>query len=262
MKNILLLLPDQLFSFTINSIFTFRRLDTRIVKQSGQWLVYENNECLHLVHKKRVLLYLKGIKNRLRQLDHNYMVSKVLGLLEISAFVDIGANIGELSRLHGLPYFAFEPGEKEFACLQINVPDAKKSVNVGLWYEKTTLKFYASSSSADSSFIEPLNYDNSFQMNVERLDAYDIPENCFLKVEAEGAEIEVLQGAEKILSKASCIAVDTGFERGVACDSTTVEVIDFLYNHNFRLVDFTPGRMILLFYRQNLADSLQENLRP
>lgn len=254
LKKALLLLPDPIFGFIVNLIFILRRLDTRVTKQSGRWVVNENNDCLHLVHKTRVFLYLKGISNRLRQLDENYMISQVLNELDIDAFVDVGANIGELSRLHKLPYFAFEPGETEFACLQVNVPDAKKNVNIGLWYEKTTLTFYEASSTADSSFIEPQNYSSSFHMNVDRLDSYDILENVFLKVEAEGAEIEVLQGAEKILSRASCIAVDTGFERGVTCESTTVEVIDFLYNNNFRLVDFTAGRMILLFYRQDLID--------
>lgn len=249
-----LTLPDSLLVFVVNLLFISRRLDTRIAKKSGKWVVRENNECLHIVHKRRVLLYLKGIKNRLRQLDENYMVSQTLDLLEIDAFIDVGANIGELSKLHELPYFGFEPGAEEFACLQLNVPKSSGTVNIGLWYEETALTFYEASSTADSSFIEPQNYDNSYHMNVRRLDSYDIPANVFLKVEAEGAEIEVLQGAEKILSRVSCIAVDTGFERGVDCESTTVEVVDFLYSRNFRLVNLTANRLILLFYREDLID--------
>ena len=48
-------------------------------------------------------------------------------------------------------------------------------------------------------------------------------------MEAEGAELEVLQGSLGILSKVHYITVDCGPERGESRDYTLVEVSNFCF---------------------------------
>jgi hypothetical protein len=68
-----------------------------------------------------------------------------------------------------------------------------------------------------------------------------------LKLEAEGAEPEILAGGKKILQLIDYIAVDCGFERGLKQESTLREVLNILYGNSFRLIDFNYKRMSFLF---------------
>jgi FkbM family methyltransferase len=243
-------LPNVLFLLVVNFIFRIKGLSIRASFEGDNLLVSDGEIELNLVHKKRIFLYFNGIKSRLRKLTDNYMLNFEKLKHDVDYFFDIGCNIGELGILaksHDITYHGFEPSFNEYKCAIKNLNSYGKINNIGLWYEKTTLQFYQSSAMADSSFIEPKFYNDIISMNVDTLDNFKTSGRIFLKVEAEGAEIEVLRGAVEFLKDVSIVAVDTGFERGVNEESTTVEVINFLIDQNFRLVDFTPGRLILLF---------------
>jgi hypothetical protein len=55
-----------------------------------------------------------------------------------------------------------------------------------------------------------------------------------LKIEVEGSEPEVLQGAKSVLKIVDFVAVDTGPERGIK--NTFDEVNSYLVNHGFKLI--------------------------
>ena len=58
-----------------------------------------------------------------------------------------------------------------------------------------------------------------------------------LKLEAEGAEPEILMGAENKLELIQYIAADLGFERGKKEESTYKQVTNFLLSRGFILVN-------------------------
>ena len=75
-----------------------------------------------------------------------------------------------------------------------------------------------------------------------------------LKLEAEGAEPEILMGAKQSLSRIQYIAADLGFERGVRQTSTLPEVANFLISNNFEIVDIAQGRIACLFKNKLYAE--------
>ena len=67
-----------------------------------------------------------------------------------------------------------------------------------------------------------------------------------LKLEAEGAELEVLIGCENILMNIEYISADLGFELDQGTRSNEAEVTEFLLSHNFTKIASNP-RHINLF---------------
>jgi hypothetical protein len=68
-----------------------------------------------------------------------------------------------------------------------------------------------------------------------------------LKVEAEGAEPEILLGGSKMLRNVDFVTADLGFERGVDCESTAPEVVNFMVKNGFEVVEFRHQRVCVLF---------------
>ena len=73
-----------------------------------------------------------------------------------------------------------------------------------------------------------------------------------LKLEAEGAEPEILEGAGRVLERVEWIVADLGFERGSAQKTTRPEVVNFLLPQEFQLVDIRPARLVAVFKNARL----------
>ena len=71
-----------------------------------------------------------------------------------------------------------------------------------------------SSWEVDSSLIEPTQYDEVVTVAVKRLDSFLTSHVKCLKLEAEGAESEILEGIGEKLDLIEYIAADLGFEGG------------------------------------------------
>lgn len=56
-----------------------------------------------------------------------------------------------------------------------------------------------------------------------------------MKIEAEGAEPEILEGGVNALAMTDFVTVDCGFERGKEEASTLAPVANFLLRHGFEL---------------------------
>lgn len=139
-------------------------------------------------------------------------------------------------------------------CLQRNVEYGDLR-NDGLWSEEAQLPFYLATDSADSSVIEPVKYERAVTVQLVTLDAAlrDVSRIRFLKIEAEGAEPEVIAGAREVLSRTDYVAADLGPERGRMRASTLVPVVNTLTQCGFCLVEYNPERSVVLFSRAELA---------
>ena len=168
--------------------------------------------------------------------------------------VDCGANIGELKYyflVNDIPveYIGIEPSPLEYACLEQNAAPSK-TYNVGLWDRDGELDFYVSSHHADSSLIEPPSYDEVVRVPTKRLDEL-LPDTRIrlLKLEAEGAEPEVIAGAEGILQNIEYVSADLGPERGIEQTSTLGDVTNFLLARGFEIVATGPMKRLTVLYR-------------
>jgi len=168
--------------------------------------------------------------------------------------VDCGAHIGDLKLYFDtkgleIEYIGFEPSPKEFLCLKKNVQPSLV-YNLGLWNFTGDLKFFVSSQNADSSFIEPKMHSHDIKMKVSRLDELEFRNIKLLKLEAEGGELEVLQGCKNILQNIQYISADLGFERGISEENTLPNVINFLLEDQmFKIISAVApsGRLTVLF---------------
>ena len=146
----------------------------------------------------------------------------------------------------GIKYIGFEPDPKEFENLKKNVFPSEV-YNIGLWSEDSENIFYISRFNADSSFFQPVTYEKKIIVPSRRLENFIHKPVKLLKLEAEGAEPEILYGIGDKLKLIEYISADVGFERGIKEESTLVPVTNYLLENNFELISLGIGRLSLLF---------------
>ena len=66
-----------------------------------------------------------------------------------------------------------------------------------------------------------------------------------LKIDAEGAELEVIKGSRGLMESVEFIAIDLGFEKGVKQESTAPPVFEFLNGYNFKLIAIAKNERFL-----------------
>ena len=201
-----------------------------------------------------------GLAYRADRLGVEYLIDAV-PLVSGDTIVEVGANTGDLT-LHlqargvAVNMICFEPAPKEFAVLKANLAASTavttfEAHQLALWNEATEgLTFYLSGIEADNSLVPISHYTDTITVPTARLDsvlkrqAYKL-----LKLEAEGAEPEILEGAAGVLDCFEYITADVGFERGVRAESTLPQVANTLLNKGFEIVGFDGRRFTLLFRR-------------
>lgn len=125
---------------------------------------------------------------------------------------------------------------------------------MGLWNEDSSLQLFISSRNADSSFFQPETFTATCTIPTKRLDAIIDQPIRLLKLEAEGAEPEVLQGCMGLLERIDYISADLGFERGPEQESTLAPVTNFLLANGFEMVAFRAGRIVVLYRNVRVRD--------
>ena len=201
-------------------------LDTNII-----YFFYEKS------HRK---YFVDGLEKQGIKIGNKYFLDEIK-FDENDLVIDCGANLGTLKLYFlykniDISYIGIEPEPTTYKCLQKNVSPSK-TLNIGLWNEEKTLEFFLFSKGSDSSFIKPKKFTEKIEIKTKRLDVL-FPDDKIklLKVEAEGAEPEVIAGLENILDNIEYISCDLGPERGINEETTFVPVINYLYNKGFELI--------------------------
>lgn len=223
---------------------------------SGLFNVSDQSASIFVARRTRISRQQNGIRNRQSIILEDYIITDKI-IKSDDLVIDCGANIGEFSLACislGANVLAFEPDPIEFAALAKNLKQfsGSKAFNQALWNECTELRLFDRNDSGDTS-IFALN-DSAMIINViaSRLDNFDDLKAYtgrikLLKLEAEGAEPEVLEGAIGLLERIDYITADLGGERGIKKDKTIAPVTSFLNDHNFRLIDVRYPRRVCLF---------------
>lgn len=180
----------------------------------------DNREICFFHERQANMAYARGIKERGESLGKTYFLDQI-EFKNGDVVLDCGANLGDLLlwfQNQGLEvkYVGFEPSPKEYECLKKNV-HAHKVHNVGLWNEQKKIEFFVSSQDADSSIIEPTKFDEKIIVDAVPLSNFVMEEYRgirLLKLEAEGAEPEILEGLGEKIKFVEFISADLGYERG------------------------------------------------
>lgn len=134
--------------------------------------------------------------------------------------LDVGANLGEYSVLlqESFPnskIYSFEPNPNTFAVLKKNLPEGCIPQNFGLGITEKTDQLYfdeenttSVQATSDKEILETIAKTKkitSTTIKIERLDEFCAANNInhidFLKIDTEGFEMEVLQGAGEFITK-------------------------------------------------------------
>lgn len=211
-------------------------------------------------HPRRIWTMFHGHISRGRNMVYEYLLDQI-EFRDDDWILDVGANTGDLAlgfRALGrdVNIEAFEPAPGEFAALSRNLAAASavrehRVHQLALWNEESEgLTFHMKAGDADSSILPIPGATEQIHVPSRRLDDVigdDGRRFRLLKLEAEGVEPEILEGAERLLPRIDYIAADLGFERGDEAQSTLPQVSNFLLTRGFEIVGFEAGRVVVLY---------------
>lgn len=177
---------------------------------------------IKLINQKKVYFKNNKILDRYnKNLDHLFAWMKTLNLKK-PTILDVGANIGMYSICYSNIFsnskiYAFEPVKKNYATLVSNIKKNKiKSVNTnnfGLLDKKKNLKIGIPDANIHNRYKKDINdglfsifaQKKKYEIKVIPLDLFienqKIKKIEFIKIDVEGAESLVLDGAQKTIKK-------------------------------------------------------------
>lgn len=259
---ILNVLPNS-FACNLNNL-------RQIIKKRNVYFNYDRNKKLFFAKDKKYKIYFNeklrgintysyGINNRATSLARAYSLDKIK-FFSNDLFIDCGANYGDLyvwTIINNLKikYISFEPSPEEHACITLNCKNQINN-NLALSNKNGYVNFFIKSDTGDSSIIEPASgYKKIIKVNTITLDKYVEKNNLkkikLFKLEAEGFEPEILNGAEKTIKQIEYIAVDGGPERGKNKETTIEYVSEFLLKRNFSVIAKNKNNYFIKFLFKN-----------
>lgn len=154
-----------------------------------------------------------------KESGEDYFITKILPIFDPKICVDIGANVGNYSKIllerTGAKVYAFEPLAAPFASLlklAEQYPDRFVPINKGVGAENETLVIHYSddatshaSFSAEVANVPYVVNEKEREIEVVSLDSYfsqiGVDQVDFIKIDTEGFEYEVLTGARGVIDR-------------------------------------------------------------
>jgi len=224
---------------------------------TGRYVVRDRAEH-RFTDRKRLGYYIHYLESRGAQLFEEYLLDRV-PFEDGDSVVECGAYDGDFvlalertgKKLH---LTSFEPSPDNARTAYLNQSQqpfllSAETRRQALWRTSDdTMTFHLKVDSADSSLIPIAGTTETIEVETVRpADAISRCRYRLLKLEAEGAEPEVLEGAEDLIDRFDYISADLGFERGVRQESTLPQVVNFLLPRGFEVVAVGLPRLVVLF---------------
>lgn len=185
-------------------------------------------------------------------------------MYQIDTVLDVGANSGQYgSELRKIGYknriISFEPLQQAFADLKRRSSGDSKWTchNMGLGNSDTSLEIHVANNSFSSSFLDmqkshleaapQAQYVKTEKISVRKLDSV-MPElgiaageKIVLKMDVQGFEMRVLEGAAGVLDRVSGVDLEISFVELYAGETTYKDMINYLEGKGFTLCAFEQG---------------------
>lgn len=246
LKKLLKLIPKKLYPYgatLYNYVHPLRR-KIKLIPSKNFWIIQDKNRKLFIPPALNSFSrFSNGINNRIKNVYRKYTFSPYVEIEKGDVICDVGAFIGEFSIISaqkGRQVIAFEPDPLAYYCLRRNTTllDNVAPYKRLLWNCEKKLDFKISTAQADSSVfnVDSKKVEERIKVQGRKLDKEVLEMGYknidFLKVEAEGGEYEVLEGADSVLQNTRKIAVDCSPERHGK--SPQKEIRDLLKDYEFK----------------------------
>ena len=205
-------------------------------------------------HPESIALRRKGINyEHYRNLNKRWLVD-----LDINTVIDVGANNGQFAKLARAVFpealiYSFEPLPDCYAVLRNALPGDRQffPIECGIGSKEQTLDFYRSFHSPSSSFLkmeeshkEAFPYTSEGQaakpekVKVMTLDGAlrerPIEPNILIKIDVQGYEMEVIEGAISHIKKANVVILEMSFVELYADQPLFHDVYQRMYKLGYR----------------------------
>lgn len=200
---------------------------------------------------------------------------KIIEHYNITKIFDVGANSGQyaIEMLKDLKFkgiiISFEPVKTTFNKLKKNSKKYSnwKSFNFGLGDKEETLNINLSQNTFSSSFLEILSDHVSSapeskvvgteEVSIKKIDniydeLVDDKDVVLLKIDVQGFEKNVLDGAKKSLNKIKCIQIEMSIEELYKNEMLFEDMLNYLNKFGFQLCSLENG-----FYNEKSGKLLQ-----
>ncbi len=190
----------------------YDNVDAVIITPSQQTFVDQIHEQIKQIARKKELFFIDYNYYKPRILEHEqYFDPGIIHFRENEIFIDAGAldlstsiRFSEECRKNGVNHFkihSFEPDDISYKrCMEIQkkIPDVDLQLHhAGLWSENTTL-YFTECGTGGSRITQQK---TSTSIDTVSLDNCILDEVTYIKLDIEGAELEALKGAKKIIQK-------------------------------------------------------------
>ena len=241
---------------TLINFRNFNRNNIKVYYQNKKYLLKDNNNLWYFKNKYRLLRNIDGLRKRAQYLLDVYQINKIK-IEDKDLIIDIGANYGEFYNIFNLilkkniKFISVEPSKDCYESIIKNIP-GQTHFNFAIYNKNAERTFYLSEDKADSSLIEPKNFVRKIKVATRTLSQIIKSNVKLLKVEAEGAEPEILLGLKDEKFKIDYIVVDVSFERGKLEQSTKKKCLIILKSYGYVVKSeyMLQKRIILLFNKE------------
>jgi FkbM family methyltransferase len=181
---------------------------------------------------------------------------EIINELEVDCVIDVGANIGQFGReLRRDGYrgkiVSFEPLPDAFEVLRSACDPEWTALRCALGRAQNGAAMNVAGNSWSSSLL-PVSARHvavapdaapvgTTQVAVLTLDSFDLPGRLYLKADVQGAEFDVLQGAQSTLQRSMAVELELSPSPLYVGQAPMGTLIDELYEQGFGLADIARG---------------------
>ncbi|MYF06784.1 MAG: FkbM family methyltransferase [Rhodospirillaceae bacterium] len=254
---------DEYFQLALNRIHvsfgSSIRRPVHIKRQGRIFEIHVDKKIIYAPGMRRWRMYRNGIDMRLERVARRYGLHDLSPTERDEWVIDIGAYMGEWTLYmlrKGFNVLSIEPDPLAARCFERNMnlhapADSKWLLDERVCFheKRGSVTFYSEPVNADGSIFPSVKHASvPLTREAARLDTIigdRIGEKriCALKMDAEGAEPELLMGAQNLLAGELQIGIDAGAER--LGESTVEECKNILINAGFRLIENPSGDIVM-----------------